>query len=125
MQLLVSHERQKDYYDRRTQGTRYSVGDSVWLWSPVPNKRVALKFHEPWTGPVEVSKRLSDVIYELLDVAKNSNKIVHFDCLKKATVNSRPQLPDKSESDSKSSTDDSLVDVNFNAKQTKKRNFLA
>ena len=25
--LLVAHKRQKDYYDRRTQGTRYSVGD--------------------------------------------------------------------------------------------------
>ena len=55
--LLVAHIRQKDYYDRRTQGTRYSVGDSVWLWSPVPKKGVAPKFHEPWTGPFEVSKR--------------------------------------------------------------------
>ena len=64
VKLLVAHKRQKDYYDRRTQGTRYSVGDSVWHWSPVPKKSVAQKFHEPWAGPFEVSKRLSDVTYE-------------------------------------------------------------
>ena len=73
--LLIAHKRQKDYYDRRTQGTRYSVGDSVWLRSPVPKKGVAPKFHEPWTGFFEVSKRISDVTYELLDVAKNSKKL--------------------------------------------------
>ena len=66
-----------------------------------------------------MSKRLSNVTYELLDVARNSKKIVHFDRLKQATVNPRPQLPEKRESDSDSSTDDSLVDVNFTAKQTK------
>ena len=73
--LLVAHKRQKDYYDRRTQGTRHSVGDSVWLWSPVLKEGVAPKFHEPWTGPFEVSKRLSDVTYELLDVSKNSKTL--------------------------------------------------
>ena len=40
VKLHLAHERQKDYYDRRTQGTRYSVGDSVLLWSPLP-KRVS------------------------------------------------------------------------------------
>ena len=59
--LLVTHKRQNDYYDRRTQSTRYSVGDSVWLWSPVPKKGVSPKFIKPWTGPFEVRKRLSDV----------------------------------------------------------------
>ena len=34
-------------------------------------------------------------------------------------------MPEKSESDSESSTDDSLIDVNFNAKQTKTRKSIA
>ena len=68
---------------------------------------------------------MSDVTYELLDVAKNSKKIGHYDCLKKATVNLRPQLPEKSESDSESSTDDSLINDNFTTKQTKKRKSIA
>ena len=29
--LQLSHERQKDYYDRRTRGERFKTGDSVWL----------------------------------------------------------------------------------------------
>ena len=45
--------------------------------------------------------------------------------MKKATVNPRPQLPENSESDSESSTDDSLVDVSVTAKQTKKRRSIA
>ena len=42
--LLMAHKRQKDYYDRRTQGTRYSVGHSVWLWSPVPKTELHHNF---------------------------------------------------------------------------------
>ena len=118
--LHMAHQRQKDYYDRRTQGTRFNEGDSVWLWSPVPKKGVAPKFHEPWTGPYQVNKRLSDVTYELLDTAKNTKKIVHFDRLKKATVTQRLVQPVQSEPESETSTDDSLVDLSEIAKKHKK-----
>ena len=47
--LLIAHKRQKDFYDRRTQGPRYNVGDSVWLWSFAPKKEVALHFQEPYS----------------------------------------------------------------------------
>ena len=93
--------------------------------SPVPKEGIAPKFYEPWTGPFEVGKRVSDVTNELLDVAKNLKKIVHFDRLNKATVNPRPQLPDKSESDSQSFTDNSIVNVNVTAKLSKKRKSIA
>ena len=36
--LHLAHERQKDYYDRRSHGSRYQSGDSVWLWNPAPQK---------------------------------------------------------------------------------------
>ena len=84
--LQLAHKRQKDYYDRRTWGERFKPGDSVWLWSPAVKKGIAPKFYEPWTGPYKVTKRLSDVTYEILDVAQKSKKVVHFDRLKKATV---------------------------------------
>ena len=64
--LYLALQRQQDYYDRRTQGERFRVGDSVWLWSPVLEKGMAPKIHEPWTGPVKISKRISDVTYEVL-----------------------------------------------------------
>ena len=84
--LHLAHKRQKDYYDRRMSGIRFSPGNLVWLWSPVVEKGVAPKFHEPWTGPYKVTKRLSDITYEIHDEAKNKTKIVHFDRLKKATL---------------------------------------
>ena len=68
-------------------GNLFASGDLVWLWSPVVEKSVAPKFLEPWTGPYTVTKRLSDIKYEIQDQAK----IVHFDRLKKATLNSVKQ----------------------------------
>ena len=40
-------------------------------------------------------------------------------------MNPRPQVPEKSESDRESFTDESLLDVNDTAKQTKKRQSIA
>ena len=68
----MAHQRQKDYYDRRTHGERFKPGISVWFWSPVIPKGVAPKFHEPWTGQFKVTKRLSDVTYEILDVGRKT-----------------------------------------------------
>ena len=85
--LHLAHKRQKDYYDRRISGIRFAPGDLVWLWSPVVDKGVGFKFHEPWTWPYTVTKRLSDITYEIQDQAKIKTKIVHFDRLKKATLN--------------------------------------
>ena len=48
--LHLAHKRQKNYYDRRMSGLRFAPGNLVWLWSPVVEKGVAFKFHEPWTG---------------------------------------------------------------------------
>ena len=56
--FYLAHERQKDYYNRRSHGLRYQSGDSVWLYNPAPQKGVAPKFHEPWTNPYKITKRL-------------------------------------------------------------------
>ena len=61
----------------------------MWLHTPVLEKSVASKFHEPWTGPFKVKKQPSDVIYEIQDIANKTNKVVHFDRLKRATVKPR------------------------------------
>ena len=72
--LHLAHKRQKDYYDRRMSGIRFAPDDLVWLWSPVLEKGVAPKFYEPWTGPYMVTKRLSDITYEIQDQAKKTFK---------------------------------------------------
>ena len=42
--FYLAHERQNDYYDRRSHGSRYLLGGSVWLWNPAPQEKVALIF---------------------------------------------------------------------------------
>ena len=110
--LKLAHKRQKDYYDRRTRGQRFKHGDSVWLHTPVLEKGVAPKFHEPWTGPFKVKKQLSDVTYEIEDMANKTSKVVHFDRLKRATV--KPRIHKLSESEletsSSSAEEDDLSD---------------
>ena len=105
--LHLAHERQKDYYDRRSHGSRYQSGDSVWLFNPAPQKGVAPKFLEQWTGPYKVTKRLSDVTYEIFDARRQTTKIVHFDRLKKSTVAPRPDIPKNSAKELSSSDSDS------------------
>ena len=56
--LYLAHERQKDYYNRRSHSSRYQSGDSVWLFNSVIQKGVAPKFYEPSTGQFKVTKRL-------------------------------------------------------------------
>ena len=70
--LQLAHQRHKDYFDRRTHGERFKPGESVWLWTPFISKGVVSKFYEPWTGPFKVTKRLSDVTYEILDVGRKT-----------------------------------------------------
>ena len=90
---FIWRERQKYYYDRLTHGSRYQSGDSVWLWNPAPQKGVAPKFHEPWTGPFNVVKRLSVVTYKIFDARRQTKKIVHFDRLKQSIVAPRADSP--------------------------------
>ena len=61
--LHFGHKRQKDYYNRFMPGLRFVPCNLVWLWSPVVEKGVAPTFHEPWTGPYKVTKRLSEIMY--------------------------------------------------------------
>ena len=93
----LSHERQKDHYDRQSRRKRLKPGDSVRLWSPAVKNGIAPKFHEPWTGQYKVIRRLFDVTYEILDVARKTMKVVHFDCLKKVIVKPRALILSESE----------------------------
>ena len=89
--LHLAHKRQKDYYDRRSHNSRYQSDDSVSLWNPALKTGVAQKFHEPWTGPYRVTKRLSDVTYEIFDAKRQTNKIVNFYSVLLAPVLARAQ----------------------------------
>ena len=94
----------------------------MWLWSSVPEKGVAPKFHEPWTGPYKVEKRISDVTYEISDAVKKTKKVVHFDRLKKATDGVRQSSPITGQITS-SESDSDEIDLTYTIRANAKNLF--
>ena len=45
------------------------------------------KFHARWLGPLEVTKRCSDLVYEIVNRVTQKSKRVHFNLLKAAQRN--------------------------------------
>ena len=82
--LGLAQKRQKDFYDRKTQGQRYRIGNKVWLHMP-PTAKDVPKFYKPWTGPWQVLRRMSDVVYQIKDLNSERKKVVHFDRLRPYT----------------------------------------
>ena len=72
---------QKDYYDRRAHGVRYSKGDRVWLVNNKPNL-FTNQFHDRWLWPYEVVARRFDLVYDIRDPTTAKVKRVHFNLLK-------------------------------------------
>ena len=59
--LNVQHEQQKEHYNQKLHGKPNSVGDLVWLYSPLVAKGKSKKFHYPWLGPYKILKKLSNI----------------------------------------------------------------
>ena len=85
----AEQKRQKDSYDRRVSGTKFKIGDRVWLHSPAVPKGQSPKFHLPWKGPFVIVKALSDVTYRIQlekpslgQRRKRHRQVVHFNRLK-------------------------------------------
>ena len=81
--LGTSHERRKEYYDRRVHGSPFQPADLVWLHSTVIPQGHSRKLHHPWTGPCRVIERISDSDYRIKGLrGRQRTQIVHYDRLK-------------------------------------------
>ena len=84
--------RYKDYYDSKTSGAPYKVGEKVWLFNPSIRSNLSKKLSRPWRGPYTVIKALSDSVYRIQREGRGRKRIVvHFNRLKPCTVR-RPDL---------------------------------
>ena len=78
--MNATFQRQKQFYDQKVHGRPFTVGDLVWLYSPVVPTGQAKKLYHSWTGPYEVVKKLSDVTYRIVNTqSKRQTFVVHFD----------------------------------------------
>ena len=84
--------RQKKEYDTRKHENQYDVGSLVYRLDKLRTvgKSPKLK-RSPWKGPNVVSRKISDLLYELKPSANGKSKIVHHDLLKPYVSNEIPE----------------------------------
>ena len=63
----TSHYRNKRYYDRKTKLPNFDMNDLVYLYNPAKKPGLSRKFWKPWQGLYKVTKKLSDLNYDITD----------------------------------------------------------
>jgi len=66
----------KFWYDLKAKQRKFEVNDFVYLHSPTMKPGLSRKFRKPWTGLYKITKKISDVKYEIID-QNNKSQVVH------------------------------------------------
>ena len=80
--LKASNDRQKKYYDHRTQLKIYQVGKLVWYYYPQKVRGRSHKMMGVWDGLYKVQDRLIDVLYRIQKSPNSLARVVHVNKLK-------------------------------------------
>jgi len=78
-----SHQKNKDYYDKKAKERKFEVHDKVYLFCPARKPSRCHKFRSFWQGPFIVVQKLSDSNYKIVD-KKGKEFVVHINRLKKS-----------------------------------------
>ncbi len=81
MSFVLQYE--KDWYDRKCHGARFTNGDVVWLHNPHVKRGLCRKLHKPFHGPWKIVKVINDVLYRIQLLQGRKRKVVHFNRLKR------------------------------------------
>jgi hypothetical protein len=65
-----SHLKNKRLYDRKAKVRSFQRGDIVYLYNPAKKLGKCFKFHKYWTGPFQITAKLSDLNYEIISMNK-------------------------------------------------------
>ena len=76
-----SHLKNKRLYDRKAKPRSFQTGDIVYLYNPAKKPGKCFKFHKYWTGPFEITAKLSDLNYEIISM-NHKTQVVHVNRLK-------------------------------------------
>ena len=80
--LAESARRQKRTYDQKAEGSRFGVGDFVWLHNTARTKGLSPKLQRRWHGPYLIVGKLSDVTYRIQQAQNGKKRVVHVDRMK-------------------------------------------
>ena len=77
--LNTSFQKQKKYYDLKLKPRKFEIGSQVLRWyPPTANQKLGLG----WRGPYKIKRQISDITYEIEDIATSKLIVVHVDHLK-------------------------------------------
>jgi hypothetical protein len=76
-----SHQNNKKLYDRKAKTRKFEVEELVYLYNPATKPGRSRKFYRPWAGPFKVTKRISELNYEIIE-QKGKKRVVHINRLK-------------------------------------------
>ena len=80
--LEINMKRRKDYYDTRANLILYKENDRVWYLNENRKEGVCQKLQPLYLGPCVVTKKLSDLNYEIQLDRNGTRKVVNHDKLK-------------------------------------------
>jgi hypothetical protein len=80
--LCKASDRQKTYYDLKTNDKTFDPGDGVLLFNPANVKGKSPKLMCKWEGPYTVVRKISDLVYEIKSSSTAKSKVVHVNRLK-------------------------------------------
>jgi len=78
-----SHLNNKRLYDRKAKPREFEVQDLVYLYNPALKPGLTRNFAKPWIGPCQITKKISELNYEIVDL-KGKGQVVHINRLKKS-----------------------------------------
>ena len=81
LNLKESANRQSKYYNLKSHGSSFNVGDSVWYANKLRKKGVSPKLQPKWRGPCLVTRKFNDCLVHIQVSAKKS-LTCHTDLLK-------------------------------------------
>jgi hypothetical protein len=82
-QRRKSHLNNKRLYDRKAKPREFKVQDLVYLYNPAIKPGLSKKFAKPWSGPWQITKKISELNYEIID-QKGKRQVGHVNRLKKS-----------------------------------------
>jgi len=83
-----SHLNNKRLYDCKAKPREFEVQDLVYLYNSALKPGLTRNFAKLWTGPCQITKKISELNYEIVDL-KVQRQVVHVNRLKKSF---NPQL---------------------------------
>lgn len=72
--ILDAQATDKQRYDERHRPVSYSVGDLVWVFTPVRKVGLSEKLLRRYFGPYRITRRLSDVTYEVESIERDRRR---------------------------------------------------